>query len=47
MGPARAWWLIAVALALAAVPTANAATLRLDGRFGDGGIARAVPFRFP
>jgi uncharacterized delta-60 repeat protein len=44
-----AWWaragcLLAVVLSLAAVPTADAATLRLDAGFGDGGIAR-VPFR--
>jgi hypothetical protein len=31
--------LVAAVLSLAAVPTADAATLRLDGRFGDGGIA--------
>ena len=36
---ARAGWLVTVALSLAAVPTADAATLRLDARFGDGGIA--------
>src|SRR5829696_6902423 len=40
-----AWWaragcLVAVALPLAAVPTAEAATLRLDTTFGEGGIAR-------
>jgi uncharacterized delta-60 repeat protein len=44
-----AWWaragcLVAVALSLAAVPTADAAPLRLDAGFGEGGIAR-VPFR--
>jgi uncharacterized delta-60 repeat protein len=33
-----------VVLSLAAVPTADAATLRLDGGFGQGGIAR-VPVR--
>jgi uncharacterized delta-60 repeat protein len=44
-----AWWaragcLVAVAVSLAAVPTADAATLRLDARFGEGGIAH-VRFR--
>jgi uncharacterized delta-60 repeat protein len=44
-----AWWaragcLVAVALSLAAVPTADAAPLRLDAGFGESGIAR-VPFR--
>jgi uncharacterized delta-60 repeat protein len=44
-----AWWtragcLVAVALSLAAAPTADAATVRLDAKFGDGGIAR-VPLR--
>jgi uncharacterized delta-60 repeat protein len=43
-----AWWArvgyLVVALSLAVVPTAHAATLRLDGRFGQGGIAR-VPVR--
>jgi uncharacterized delta-60 repeat protein len=41
---ARAGWLIAVVLSLVAVPTADAAPLRLDGRFGEGGIAH-VRFR--
>src|SRR5215207_7571586 len=36
--------LLVVALSLWAIPSAEAATLRLDGRFGKGGIAR-VPFR--
>lgn len=36
---ARAASLALVALSLAAVPAADAATLRLDGRFGEGGIA--------
>jgi hypothetical protein len=44
MGSARAWWLIAVVLALVAVPAADAAPLRLDARFGKDGIAR-VPFK--
>jgi uncharacterized delta-60 repeat protein len=44
MSAGRAGWLVAVALLLAAVPTADAETLRLDARFGEGGIAR-VPFR--
>jgi uncharacterized delta-60 repeat protein len=40
-----AWWaragcVVAVAFSLVAVPTADAATLRLDHRFGEGGIAR-------
>ena len=43
----RAWWPIAVALSLVAVPAAEAAPLRLDATFGEAGIARAVPFRFP
>ena len=45
-----AWWaraacVVAVALSLVAVPTAEAATLRLDAHFGDGGVAR-VPVRW-
>jgi uncharacterized delta-60 repeat protein len=38
----RAGWLVAVALCLAGVPSADAATLRLDGTFGQGGIARVA-----
>jgi uncharacterized delta-60 repeat protein len=37
---ARAGCLVAVAFSLAAVPAADAATLRLDAGFGEGGIAR-------
>ena len=44
MGSARAACLVAVALSLVAGATADAAPLRLDGRFGEGGIAR-VPVR--
>jgi uncharacterized delta-60 repeat protein len=44
LAPARFGCLVAVVLSLAAVPTADAAPLRLDGRFGHGGIAR-MPFR--
>jgi uncharacterized delta-60 repeat protein len=37
---ARAGCLVAVACSLAAVPTADAASLRLDAGFGEGGIAQ-------
>src|SRR5829696_1394002 len=40
---ARVGCLAAVAFSLAFVPTAGAAPLRLDARFGEGGIA-PVPF---
>jgi uncharacterized delta-60 repeat protein len=40
MSSARASWLIAVVHALGAAPAADAANLRLDHRFGEGGIAR-------
>ena len=40
----RAGLLVAVVFSLAFVPAADAAPLRLDARFGDGGIAR-VPFK--
>jgi Domain of unknown function (DUF5122) beta-propeller len=39
MSSARAW-LIAVVLSLVAAPAVDAATLRLDDGFGEGGIAR-------
>ena len=45
MRAARAWGLIALVVSLVAVPTADAAPLRLDGRFGQGGVARA-PFGY-
>ncbi len=41
---ARTGCLVAVAFSLAAVPAADAAPLRLDARFGDGGIVR-VPLK--
>ena len=44
VGWCRAGCLVAVGLSLAAVPATGAATLRPDGRFGEGGIAR-VPVR--